>query len=342
MATIKQIANLAGVSRGTVDRVLNNRGLVNPETEAKIREIAALLQYTPNKIGKTLSIIKKNIKFGFIIFSSTTSNPYFEDVVTGIDAKSKELEEFGVTVEKRFSDFDNIEPQLNSIDELIAQGINGLALTPVNNPRISEKLLSLHHMGIPVVAVNSDIDHSGRIAYVGSNHTQSGETAGGLMRLMKNGHGNIGVVLGSKDIRGHYERIQGFADILEKYAPDMRIIEVQENHDDDIESFYVTKEMLAHHPEIDGLYIASAGVYGACRAVMQLGLEKKLTIISSDSVPMTVKLIRDGVIDASICQQPFTQGSKPLQILFDYIISQKKPETDIFFTDIEIKIRENL
>ena len=77
---------------------LNNRGLVNPETEAKIREIAALLQYTPNKIGKTLSIIKKNIKFSFLIFSSTTSNPYFEDVVTGIDAKSKELEEFGVTV----------------------------------------------------------------------------------------------------------------------------------------------------------------------------------------------------------------------------------------------------
>ena len=47
MATIKQIANLAGVSRGTVDRVLNTRGTVNPETAAKVREIAALLNYTP-------------------------------------------------------------------------------------------------------------------------------------------------------------------------------------------------------------------------------------------------------------------------------------------------------
>ena len=59
MATIKQIANLAGVSRGTVDRVLNNRGTVNPETAAKVREIAALLNYTPNKLGKTLAIKKK-------------------------------------------------------------------------------------------------------------------------------------------------------------------------------------------------------------------------------------------------------------------------------------------
>ena len=63
-------------------------------------------------------------------------------------------------MKKRFSDFDNVEPQLDIIDELVSQGINGLALTPVNNPRISEKLLSLHNMGIPVVAVNSEIDNS--------------------------------------------------------------------------------------------------------------------------------------------------------------------------------------
>ena len=51
MATIKEIAELAGVSRGTVDRVLNNRGAVNAETEAKIRSIMKQLHYKPNKAG---------------------------------------------------------------------------------------------------------------------------------------------------------------------------------------------------------------------------------------------------------------------------------------------------
>ncbi len=190
MATIKQIANLAGVSRGTVDRVLNNRGIVNPETAAKIREIAATMQYSPNKVAKTLAIKKKKLLFGYILFSGTRSNPFFDDVVTGIKAKARELEEYGVTVLIRYSDFDNVTHQLCVIDELLAQGISGLAITPVNHPDVAKKLSEI---GIPVVTVNTDIDHSGRLAYVGSNYAQSGKTAGGLMRLVTGGQANVGV-----------------------------------------------------------------------------------------------------------------------------------------------------
>ena len=59
MATIKEIAALAGVSRGTVDRVLNDRGAVNPETAEKIRKIAKELDYKPNRAGLVLAAQKK-------------------------------------------------------------------------------------------------------------------------------------------------------------------------------------------------------------------------------------------------------------------------------------------
>ena len=62
MATIKEIADLAGVSRGTVDRVLNNRGAVNAKTAQKVLEIARALHYRPNKAGTALAAQKKNIK----------------------------------------------------------------------------------------------------------------------------------------------------------------------------------------------------------------------------------------------------------------------------------------
>ncbi len=62
MTTIKDIADLAGVSRGTVDRVLNHRGDVNPKTVAKVNEIAQALNYRPNKAGLALAAQKKNIK----------------------------------------------------------------------------------------------------------------------------------------------------------------------------------------------------------------------------------------------------------------------------------------
>ena len=64
MATMKEIAELSGVSRGTVDRVLNHRGIVNAETERKVLEIAKLLDYQPNKAGIALAAQKKKFKIG--------------------------------------------------------------------------------------------------------------------------------------------------------------------------------------------------------------------------------------------------------------------------------------
>lgn len=70
----KQIAEMAGVSRGTVDRVLNNRGSVNANTAARVREIAEKLNYKPNKAGLMLAAQKKNLKIGVILFPD--SNPF--------------------------------------------------------------------------------------------------------------------------------------------------------------------------------------------------------------------------------------------------------------------------
>lgn len=342
MTTIKQIADLAGVSRGTVDRVLHNRGIVNPETAAKVRQIAATMQYTPNKAAKSLAIKKKNIQLGFIMFNSTNSNPFFDDVVSGIKLKSKDLYEFGINVEIRFSDFGNVGHQLQLIDELVAAGAQGIAITPINHPHIIQKITSLAEQGIPTVTANTDIENSRRIAYVGSNYTQSGKTAAGLVRLVTHGKANVGIVVGSLDVLCHSERVNGFTASIAENCPAVKIIDIVENHDDDIDSFSVTKALLTNHPEIDTLFLASAGVYGACRAVEALELQKKLKIISFDCVPTTKKLLQCGVITATICQQPLKQGSMPLDILFNYLGMGIKPDQEKYFTELEIKIRENL
>lgn len=165
MATIKEIAALAGVSRGTVDRVLNHRGSVNPETASKIEEIAKALDYRPNKAGITLAAQKKKLKLGVIIFSR--ENPFYIDVLNGIQEKSKELSGYGCSVlVKQISS--SVEAQLAAIDELLLNGINGLALAPFNEEQIRSKINALFEQGIPVVTLNTDIRNSKRLAYVGS------------------------------------------------------------------------------------------------------------------------------------------------------------------------------
>ena len=342
MTTIKDIAKLSGVSRGTVDRVLNNRGAVKPETAERVRSIADSLNYSPNLVGKTLAVRKKHLRFGYILFSSNRSNPFFDDVIRGIESRARELLEYGVTVEIRYTKLDSPEAQIALIDELVAQGIDGLAITPINHPDVVTRIRALTVAGVPVVTANSDICDSGRIAYVGSDYFKSGATAAGLMNLVTAGRANVGIVIGHPWVACHTERAAGFAKRIAACYPDISIIDTVINHDDDLESYAVTQALLQAHPEIDALFLASAGVAGACRAVKSMGLFDKVKIISYDLPPSTRELIDTGAIAATITQQPFTQGWKPLDILLDYVGMNIRPESEWFYTKIEIKIKENI
>lgn len=339
MATIKEIAALAGVSRGTVDRVLNNRGSVNPDTEEKIREIAKALDYKPNKAGLVLAAQKKKIKLGVIIFSA--ENPFFSDVLHGINEKAEELAGYSCTVIVKQIHI-NTHEQLKAIDELVAAEVNGIALAPCNDDRIRNRINALFEQGIPVVTLNTDIENSKRIAYVGSNYTKSGATAAGLLRLMTSGEVYIGILTGSSDILCHTERIAGFSNTLRPYSDTIHIVSVTETHDDEIESYEKTSTLLKEHPEINALYFAAGGVYGGCRAVSSLGLDRKLKIVAYDKADTTEQFLKNEILSAVICQQPHTQGKKPLDILFAYLTTGELPEKEYHYTAVDIRILENI
>lgn len=339
MATIKEIAALAGVSRGTVDRVLNNRGSVNPATAEKINEIAKALDYKPNKAGLALAAQKKKIKLGVILFS--TDNPFFADVLKGVNEKTKDLAGYNCTVLVKQIPI-NVDAQLNAIDELIREDANGIALAPQNDDRIRIRINELFEQGIPVVTLNTDIENSTRIAYVGSNYTKSGRTAAGLLRLMTHGDVRIGIITGSADILCHTERIAGFTDALKPYHEHMHIISVAETQDDEIASYEQTARLLNEHPEINALFFAAGGVYGGCRAITSLGLAGKLRVVAFDKAETTEQFLQDGVLSAVICQQPHIQGKKPLDLLFHYLTSGELPDREYYYTAVDIRILENI
>ena len=340
--TIKEIARIAGISRGTVDRVLNNRGAVKAETAKRVQILVKAVNYSPNLAGKTLAVCKKNLKFGFILFSTTASNLFFQDLVTGIETRIGTLNEYGVGVEVRYAGIGDPESQLLLIDELVGMGINGLAITPINHPTVITRLRQLADSGIPVVTTNSDVRDSRRLCYVGSDAYKSGETAAGLMNVVTGGRAKIGIVLGHYWVDCHTERLAGFNKQIVTHYPGLSVIKTVENNDDDTNSYDVTRSLLETNPEIDALYLAAAGVVGACRAVEDMGLLGKIQIISNDATEPIRQLVLDGVIAATITQQPFAQGAKPLDILLDYVGLGIRPQEEQYFTEIGIKIKENL
>ena len=341
MPTIKDIADLAGVSRGTVDRVLNHRGSVNPQTAKKILEIADKLNYKPNRAGLVLAAQKKNIRLGVILFGK--GNPFFDDVVKSIRQKEEELACYHCRILLKWTDVD-VDEQLAAIDELLAEGVSGIAISPANDPMLAQRINELADRDIPVVTLNTDITGCRRLAFVGSNYYQTGATAAGLMRLMA-GHNrapiHVGIISGSYKILCHTERIEGFKNAILK-DDRFHIEDTIVNDEDDSVSYERTLHLLQEHPGINALYFAASGISGGCKAALDTGRARDMTIITYDAVPSTCRLLEEDVISATICQQPEVQGRLPLEILFNYLAAGEGPKTDVNYTTVDIRIKENL
>ena len=184
MATIREIAELAGVSRGTVDRVLNHRGSVNAATAALVNDIAKKLDYKPNRAGIALAAQRKIVRIGVVLFD--TGNPFFDEVWNSVLSKEEELNSYNCSVLKKKTGF-SAQEQLQAIAELETEGIDGLVISPFNDTAVANKIDQLQSRQIPVITTNTDIRNSSRLAFVGSDFYRCGQTAAGLMNLMTSG-----------------------------------------------------------------------------------------------------------------------------------------------------------
>ena len=173
MATIREIAELAGVSRGTVDRVLNHRGSVNAATAALVNDIAKKLDYKPNRAGIALAAQRKMVRIGVVLFD--TGNPFFDEVWNSVLSKEEELNSYNCSVLKKKTGF-SAQEQLQAIAELEAEGIDGLVISPFNDTAVANKIDQLQSRQIPVITTNTDIRNSSRLAFVGSDFYRCGQT----------------------------------------------------------------------------------------------------------------------------------------------------------------------
>lgn len=339
--TQSQIAKLAGVSRATVGRVINQCDDVNPETRDRILKIVKDLDYRPNLAGQALVIQQKNFRIGCIIIQS--DNPFYEQLNVGIEQKAADFKQYGIEVIVRRAPF-TAKDQLEQIELLLKENICALAIQPTIDPAICSKLADVEASGIPVVTINTDLpDYHSSFCYVGNDFHLCGKTAANLLQLFTGGKCSIGIVTGFMTAKSHEDRILGFREYIKDF-PDMNIAAIEENRDDDMESYYVTRTMLRDHPEIDALFLVAGGVYGAGKAVKNVLKEsgRKIMVVSFDDVPTTKQLVREGIITATICQQPERQGSLALSVLFDFLVEGKKPERNRIYTDIQIKVASNI
>jgi len=339
--TIQKIAELAGVSRGTVDRALNNRGRINPEIEKKIKKIAAERGYQPHRAGSALARSKNPIKLGVIVQSAKTS--FMKQVLEGIRQADDELNGMGAKIILRTILSVDAAEQVKIIDELLLEGIQGLALAPVDDDRIRNKINHiLEKRHLPIIIFNSDISGTKRACFVGQDNVRSGRVAAGLMGMITGGTGKVLIIIGYRNSLAHNYRFDGFVEEIEQNYPGIEILGLQTSFDETDIVEKITRSTLQENPDLAGIFITSGGQAGLCSGLKSMGFSGKICVIAYDITPETEQGLLDDNISILIDQNAFAQGYRPPILLFNYLTKGEKPDSEYNFTDIIIKTKYNL
>lgn len=329
--TAKEIAALAGVSRGTVDRALKNRPRISRETKERILKIAEQYNYKPNLIGKAL--VSSGQKVGVAVILTSVGNPFFDDVKNGIFAAVKAYEDYGIEI--NLTELKGYNPEeLISALENIQDGIENLIITPVDDEKLKGKLQELVEKGINVVLLSSDIDVKGKLSFVGCDCLRSGKIAGRMVGLLSEGHARLCIVTGSTLHPGHRWRVEGVSSVVREYS-DIKIVDVIENNDDNETAYLAIKAALNRNGDIDFVCITAGGVQGTLKAIEEDG--RKIKVCSFDDIPATKEAMKNGKILATICQQPYEQGYNAVKSIFDKVIAKTHVE-ERQYSELSIKV----
>ena len=337
--TLQQIAEIAGVSRRTVDRALNNKGRIKPDVAEKIKNIAKELNYRPSRAGRALVMAKKNLKIGVILQSAKT--PFMQELIKGLQSAQKEVESLGASAELKLIDnVDTIEV-IKTMNQMKNNGINGIALSPSDDKHLSDIINDFSSSNIPIVTFNSDLENTNRLCFIGQDAVRAGRTAAGLMAALTNRSGTVAILCGHKDNPALIKRLNGFTEEITDSYPDMQVAAMKYYYDDNWVAETITEGLMNAYPDLKGFYVTGCAA-GVCTALKKSGHIYDVKVVANDLITDNIHWLKKDAIDFLIGQNAYEQGYKAVMSIFKKVLDGTAPKNKLQYTDIVIKNKYNI
>lgn len=340
---IKDIAEKAGVSIGTVDRVLHNRGEVSEKTKQKVLAIVKELNYQPNLLASSLAM-KKEIPFAVLIPKAVDDDAYWMKPLNGIKKAAGEMAQFGITINYYFFDMMDKNSFKRAMERVLAEKPRGVLFSPYFTNESVKAAHLLQEMEIPFVLIDSNLKQIEKLSYLGHDAQQSGYLAGRLLDLCTPQNQSVAILNFGKESENlsHLKRRKdGFMSYFEKNNP-KRELHVLKSEDEN--QFYLTDvlEPLIQKEEksLAGIFVPNSKIYRVA-SLVESNNYKGVHLIGYDLISNNVRAIKEGLIDFLICQRPEEQGYKGIYTLFEYVVARKDAVKENF-TSIDIITRENI
>jgi len=324
-AGIRDIAEALGVSIGTVDRALHNRPRISAKTRQKVLRQAAALGYQPNLAARYLSSGKQR-RIAVCLPHEVAS--FFDLVRGGVQDAAQPFEAAGARLV--FHTYPRLGIGENeAVKKALEDDIDGLLIAPGRPDKLKSVIRAAARRGIPVVCVSTDAPDSERVAAVSVDPVTSGSLVGELMGRFLRGEGKVVVVTGLLSTMDHAGKLEGFRRAIHDMWPHLEVAAVLQAHDDEAEAYEKCRKALTKHPDITGIYVSTAISLPVMRAIEDLRLAGRITLITTDLFPALAPLIESGAIAATIHQRAWTQGRIAFQTIYRLLVDGVEPPAHV-------------
>lgn len=315
---VRQLAKLANVSIGTVDRALHGRSGVSKNTMKRILDIAESAGYRPDPAARALSAGRVPVTVGVCI--PREIHHYYDQLLRGILTEAKSLERLGVQVVYRPSmrlGGDEVE----RAEDLLNSGIQALLITPGDLARLTPVINEAERRNVRVVCVDTDAPASCRSTVVRIDAEVSGKLAAELLSGFLPPGSQVAVITGMLGVEDHAKKTKSFSDLYAQLSQGGKVLEVIEAHEDEEEAFQKCFALLQRSEPLAGLYVNTVNCLPVCRAICAQRLSGKIALITTDLFRGMVPYFEKGTIRASIHGRPFQQGELALRLVVDHLVN---------------------
>ena len=246
-----------------------------------------------------------------LAFVTNNTSDFWTIARRGTEKAAAELQ--NVDVEFRINSDGTAAEQQRMVDDLLAKGIDGIAISP-NDPVNQIPMLNRAAQQTLVITQDSDAPNSNRVCYIGTDNVAAGRQAGALIKEALPEGGKIMIFVGSMDTGNAQQRFQGIKETLQ--GSNVQIVDIRTDKADPVRAKTNASDTLVSVPDVAALVglwsYNGPAIVGAVRDAGKVG---KVKIVAFDEEDETLNGIKDGAIYATVVQQPYEFGYQSMKLM---------------------------
>lgn len=340
---IKDIAEKAGVSAGTVDRVLHGRPNVSAKARAMVEKALREQNYRPNIYASALAY-NKSYSFSALI-PRHEQIAYWEEVEQGIRMAVEAHKDLNITADIDYYDRFDDQSFINIANSCIAKRPNGIVLVPVGLDATREITDKLHALSIPFVFLDSYMPDLKPLAFFGQDSFSSGYFAARMLMLIAGKESEVVLMKITKDGRvvskQQANREVGFRHYMRDHFPNIKITDLElpfdgtrQQYDKLLDAFFAT------HPKVHHCITLGSKAHVMGEYLLRTN-RRDVQIMGYDMVKKNAECLRDGSISFLIAQHAYQQGFACVDALFRAVVLKAKIQP-VNYMPIELLTQENV